>query len=273
MAHALDQGLLPGFDNKKILGGGGCTQRQTYWLSFLSSLQPYLYNNHDLIQLKDEIETVVETTFHYVPLPRKSDAMQIQMLAGYFQSPKYFEHHRDDICKQLHLYNCRDSIMQQEMPTIRLHSAEIVISLHFRRGDYVPIHQYHNVLQDSYYVNSLKYLENSLPKSSETIKILYFCEEPDIDNVERSIQLLSIEFPQYTFQRANHMLEDWQQMILMTCCDHHIIANSTFSWWGAYLNPSTTKHVCYPKIWFGPELSRQSDVRDLFPDKWTSIDV
>jgi len=52
-------------------------------------------------------------------------------------------------------------------------------------------------------------------------------------------------------------------------CDHNIIANSTFSWWGAYLNQNPSKIVCYPGTWFGPALKH--DTRDLFPTDWVKM--
>jgi hypothetical protein len=278
----MDQDAESWFENKETLGGGGCTQRQTYWTSFLSALQPFLYNNNDVFQRPDDMETVVETTFHYVPLPRKRETAQIQMLAGYFQSPKYFEHRTEHICKRLNVYKHRETMMREEMSRIRPTKETTVISMHFRRGDYVPIQQYHNVLPDSYYeaclndfAQSFRTIDQPSTKTTSSTIILYFCEETDRDNVEITIQYLQKQCPQYIFQRANHTLADWQQMILMTCCDHHIIANSTFSWWGAYLNrgDATEKRVYYPSVWFGPWLSGQSDTRDLFPPSWTRIIV
>jgi hypothetical protein len=58
-------------------------------------------------------------------------------------------------------------------------------------------------------------------------------------------------------------------MLLMSVCDHNIIANSTFSWWGAYLNQNPSKIVCYPGTWFGPALKH--DTRDLFPTDWVKM--
>ena len=72
-----------------------------------------------------------------------------------------------------------------------------------------------------------------------------------------------------TFVRADSTIGDWEQMLLMASCNDNIIANSTFSWWGEYLNQTPNKHVCYPTTWFGP--SAKNDVTDLFPPEWQRI--
>jgi hypothetical protein len=66
-------------------------------------------------------------------------------------------------------------------------------------------------------------------------------------------------------------MEDWQQLLLMSCCNDNIIANSSFSWWGAYFNGTIEKIVCYPDIWFGP--LNPVNTRDLFPESWQEISV
>ena len=70
--------------------------------------------------------------------------------------------------------------------------------------------------------------------------------------------------------KVDDKIEDWKQMLMMSCCHHNIIANSSYSWWGAYLNKYEYKIVCYPDVWFGPAM-RSTYVCDLFPPKWQKI--
>ena len=64
-------------------------------------------------------------------------------------------------------------------------------------------------------------------------------------------------------------MDDWQQMLLMSCCNHNIIANSSFSWWGAWL--SNSEDVIAPTNWFGSESGL--DDKDLVPERWERIDA
>ena len=108
---------------------------------------------------------------------------------------------------------------------------------------------------------------NTINNSIRTV--LYFCEDADFDEVLEKIYNLEQIFPELIFMRGDNMLQDWEQMMLMSLCSHNIIANSTFSWWGAYFNTNPTKIVCYPGTWFGPKAGH--DTSDLFPEDWIMI--
>ena len=86
-----------------------------------------------------------------------------------------------------------------------------------------------------------------------------------INNIKEKIKHL-------TFIKIPNELEDWEQMLLMSCCQHNIIANSSFSWWSAYLNNNKEKFVCYPSLWFGPAKNK-IDLKDLHPEEWVKIQV
>jgi hypothetical protein len=89
--------------------------------------------------------------------------------------------------------------------------------------------------------------------------------------VESTITHLKTKFPFLKFQRANPLLSDWEQMLLMSLCEDNIIANSSFSWWSAYFNSSVDKIVCYPSVWFGKDLKH--NIKDLCPSKWRKIEI
>ena len=95
------------------------------------------------------------------------------------------------------------------------------------------------------------------------IELLYFCEAEDDEAVSRDyIEKIKERIKhEIEFIKAPNDAKDWEQMYLMTCCDHNIIGNSTFSWWGAYLNPAPDKIVVYPAQWL-----REHKTADIFPD-------
>jgi hypothetical protein len=120
-----------------------------------------------------------------------------------------------------------------------------------------------------YYFRCLNYIKTIYNNQNNKLTVMYFCEDVDINDVNEVILYLSERFPQLSFIRGDNNLEDWEQMLLMSCCHHNIIANSSFSWWSAYFNSWEDKIVCYPSIWFGP--SAPHDTRDLCPPEWKKI--
>jgi hypothetical protein len=121
----------------------------------------------------------------------------------------------------------------------------------------------------NYYTRCLQFIQQKV--QDERFNILYFCEDEDVNDVSKIIEQLSSRFSNYTFVRASNLLTDWEQLLLMSCCTHNIIANSSFSWWGAGFNSNTEKIVCYPSVWFGPTVGHNTD--DLCPPKWTKIEA
>jgi len=256
------------FISAQHLGGDGSTKRRTYWQTFLFKLSGFLmdqYPNFDIV--------INENGFSFNELPyehlKYNNNVNV-MLSGYFQSYKYFQENYDTICRILNIAEKRLDIIEEVVKNHHsLSFLEKSISMHFRLGDYKDKQDYHPIMTDEYYKKSLQYIVDKL---DYTPTVLYFCEDEDFETVNETIQLLKNEFPTIEFERATNCLDDWQQMLLMSCCNHNIIANSSFSWWGAYLNVNPTKIICYPSLWFGRAMS-DVDVSDLFPDEWVKITV
>jgi hypothetical protein len=140
------------------------------------------------------------------------------------------------------------------------------VSMHFRIGDYKTLPQYHPVLPLEYYKSALK----GVNYNNRTV--LYFCEDEDIEEVTQKVDQLKKEFPTMKFERmANAGLDDWEEMLAMSLCRHHIIANSSFSYFGAYFDTTNkdTK-VYYPSVWFGPALA-DKNTKDICPPNWIKI--
>jgi len=100
-------------------------------------------------------------------------------------------------------------------------------------------------------------------------KVLFFCEKEDNEEIGKIIDTIKKTITNCAFIKVIDEVDDWQQLLLMSACSHNIIANSSFSWWGAYLNTNPSKIVCYPEVWFGPKVTHETS--DLFPESWTKI--
>lgn len=171
-------------------------------------------------------------------------------LYGYFQSEKYFKHIENNIRSE---FSFKDEVVKDFKNFIDQFSSDgEVISLHVRRGDYLNLQSFHPTPPLEYYEEAL----NKLPDAP----VIIFSDDPDwCFNQEL--------FDSDRFLVSQDMSPDYD-MCLMSLCKYHIIANSSFSWWGAWL--ANSKKVIAPKDWFGPSLS-QHDTSDLYCEGWEII--
>jgi hypothetical protein len=237
------------------------TNRHTYWDSFLKRLKPFLIDPE--LMNKDNLVIIQEKEFSYNTLSIGLDS-KIKMLQGYFQSPKYFDDYLQTINRLLKIDDIKVNLTNKYRKLI---NDELPTSMHFRLGDYKKKPEHYLILQVEYYRAAL----NCILETNSITKVLYFCEEQDLEDVKTTIATLKLEFPNIEFIRADPELKDWEQLILMSLCRNNIIANSTFSWWGAYLNIYRQKKVIYPNTWFGPKLQKTHNTKDLFPADWIKI--
>lgn len=204
-----------------------------------------------------------EPTFHYTPIDL-SQAEQffyrgdaVYDLRGYFQSVKYWEGHGNKI-KEIF----EPTAELSAYCSARLAGYNGVCAIHVRRGDYVNNPFYAHLGLD-YYSKAIKYiLDNTGTKKfivcTDDLNSVFdeFCISGNIDS-----EGLTIEF------RNGH--SDIKDLFFMSRCDHNIIANSSFSWWGAYLNRNPNKVVVAPEKWFGEAAGL--DTKDLYMPEWVRL--
>ena len=186
--------------------------------------------------------TYTETDFKYNPETQKIE--DFVNMDGYFQTEKYFVRHRDHIVSQLRF---KKNILDLAMNFIesKRNKGERLASIHIRRGDYVMYPNHHPVCSLDYYMDSISHLEFQYPE----IKFIVFSDDPD--------------WCRSNFNGEKFIICDindsYIEMCAMSLCDDNIIANSSFSWWGAWLNQKEDKTVIamIPK-----------DTSDVYCNKW-----
>jgi hypothetical protein len=179
-------------------------------------------------------ETYKETGFTYSPIPYKPNLN----LFGFFQSEKYFA-------------DCQDIIQNLLTPTIGFGIKYDHTAIHVRRGDYINLTKEYTLLEMSYYQEAMK-ITNS-QKYIVFSDDIWWCKN-------------NFKGDNFIFSEGKSVIED---LALFLACENSIIANSSFSWWGAYLNKNPSKIVVSPKKWFGP--AQPYNMKDLIPDEWVKI--
>ena len=214
--------------------------------------QPYyehqlfkIFNLHSLKKVgyvPDDYPLIIETDFYFDDYLFSNCPDNVN-LGGFFQTEKYFKHIKDSIKKD---FKFKDNILGPCEKIINKFGD--CISLHIRRADYISINQF---LDIEYYIKALSYFEDE--------KVLVFsddtkwCREQELFQSDR-----------FFISPFNNGID----LCLMSLCSGHIIANSSFSWWGAWLSNSST--VISPSKWFHNDPTR-NDIKDIIPDNWIKI--
>ena len=236
----------------------GIPRRKSYWFTFLRNL------NHYYTKESSSCIVIKEISFNYHPFIGNYDINKLYSLYGYFQSYKYFDHNKQKIFDLLDLNKIKNNLSQN----INLDFLNM-ISIHFRIGDYKLKQGEHPVLPIQYYINSLRFIQNKL-ENFKNLKILYVFDEADHKDINQNIDILKDHFPN-EFIPIDNKLSDWQQLIVMSLCKYNVVANSSFSWWGSYFNQNDQSIICYPSVWFGPNLNH--DTSDLCLNEWNRIEI
>jgi hypothetical protein len=194
---------------------------------------------------------------------------------GYFQNRQYIDAEFDEIVDFLDIPEQRAEVYEKYRC---LFEGEYTISMHFRVGDYATKQEYHPVLTEEYYKSALKHILTARDRTESggrgTLEggtsVFYFCEKDSNAAVQEIIKKLTEIYPKITFFKVDDNIADWEQMYIMSLCCDHIIANSTFSWWGARLNPNPEKIVCFPREWLGWKM-RDYSVDGLIYPEWVGF--
>lgn len=179
-------------------------------------------------------------------------------LEGSWQSEKYFANINSVIRQEFRVktpQTGKDKKLAEQIASCQS------VNLHVRRGDYISdpqTNQVHGNCSLDYYFRCIEYLRQKVKNPHFFI----FSDDP-----EWAGNNLKLSYPM-TLVNHNKANKNYEDLRLMSQCKHHIIANSTFSWWGAWLNQNPRKIVLAPKRWF-----RNNDYnpKDLIPDKWIKV--
>ena len=192
-------------------------------------------------------------------------------VSGFFQTEKYFKHIEDEVRKDFTF----KSNWLDPCKEFRSQMGEEVIFLHVRRGDpgladkrgfkwaYVNLAHQHPVQPLEYYEKALAEFDESLPVVvfSDSIE---WCKEQEFFQNDRFM------FSEPEDTHSDGALVPYLDMCLMSLCDHAIIANSSMSWWGAWLIQNPNKKVIAPSMWFGSDYA-DKDTKDLYCENWKVI--
>lgn len=177
---------------------------------------------------------------------------------GYFQSFKYFESIRELIIKDFTLKNGYSEVGKQVK--LDIEDSTNSVALHVRRGDFVTVSNNYNGLCDaSYYQKALELLGQKIGQVS------VFVFSDDIEWAKANLHFENVLAVNFV---SRPELGDAEELLLMSLCEHQIIANSTFSWWSAWLNKNDKKVVVVPRTWL---IAKNIKYADFIPADWIKI--
>jgi hypothetical protein len=210
----------------------------------------YINNIFRKIEFSNNIENQIifnENGFHYSEIPKIEGNVK---LVGYFQSEKYFSNHRNNILELFEIDEKTKVFLNQKYENvINLETC----SIHVRRGDYTRLQDYHPTQSIDYYRKAIEIM------GDEKYFLIFS------DDIKWCIE--NFNFVKNKIFISDNL--DYQDLYLMSMCKNNIIANSTFSWWSAWLN-TNNKKIVVPKKWFGNSYS-YFNTNDLYCENWIKI--
>lgn len=182
------------------------------------------------------------------------------LLRGYWQTEKYFNEITNIIRAE---FSVKSELKGRDLEVSKLIADCNAVSLHIRRSDYIP-NSYKDQIFDSLSLDYYQRAIADLAQVEKDLKLFIFSDDPEWvkDNVKLDFPVIYVDH--------NTADTNYEDLRLMSLCRHNIIANSSFSWWGAWLNDNKDKRVYAPTEWFNSNV-RDLDSKDIIPDSWIKI--
>ena len=218
-----------------------------------------------------QYETVVQEKHFHFDEQLFNECPDKSNIYGFFQSEKYFKHIEEDIIKD---FTFKDNWLEP-CKEFRSQMGEEVIFLHVRRGDPNLADKrgfkwaYVN-LQSQHPVQPLEYYEKALSEFDDNLPVIVFSDSIEWVKEQPFFQGDRFMFSEPEDKHSDGALVPYLDLCLMSLCDHAIIANSSMSWWGAWLIKNKNKKVIAPSMWFGSDYA-DKDTKDLYCEDWTVI--
>jgi hypothetical protein len=192
----------------------------------------------------------------YTKIPENSN-----IIKGYFQSYKYFIHNYDKIIDILEIRDIQKKCILPFKKTI---------AIHFRLSDYLQLQHCYYILQPYYYLNAINELKTKIDDINDYTFII-FSEKSNDEIINQYLEIMKLPFKVVKIYDIFPNIDDDEELIYMSNCDHFIIANSTYSLWGAYLSNNENKLVLYPSKFC--YTSDRSGINYFYPDSWIKINI
>lgn len=242
---------IPIEKNKQVKPNGCLDTFTGKWISYKLDL----FDCFD-IEINDNNGKIFENTYKESHFHFDENTFNIKEntnLQGFFQSEKYFEHIKDIVRQKLQFKN---DIKNKALDIINKNKKTDIVSIHVRRGDYLGIQNQFPIMEVDFYQNAINEISNNK-------EYQYFIFSDDIDWCKK---VFGEDESIYYVEGNSHYVD----LCIMSLCTHNITGNSTFGWWGSWLNSNPNKKVVAPKKWFGPALNHLN-TKDLIPKEWIKI--
>ncbi len=229
--------------------------RQTWPLRMMSRVK--LFRRRGWDQIKPKLKSYLEPHFHYDP---NFEHLRDQTyLIGYFQSEKYFSDIRQELRSVFQFKIKRPDLTMAFEKEIKSTNA---VSIHIRRGDYVSnpkTLEFHGLVSNDYYLAAI----NKMQEARGHCTFFIFSDDPDWAR-----NWATNHVPNGSIVISSAEMYDSDEMYLMSQCKHHIMANSSFSWWASWLNTCPNKLSIAPQSWFK---DKTHNPNDLYMQEWVKV--